>query len=109
MKSSAASSAGHCASAAGRLRSTRPPGGGEQEAEEATRKDNQRTEGQRDAIPTVPTTCRLALAKKKETNKKGLRKKVGAKPREGELRKTYRKGGRTRENVDNTLFSPRMR
>ena len=64
--SSAASSTGNCASAAGRHRSTRPQGGGEQEAAEATRTGNQRTEGQRDAIPTVPTPCRLALGQDKK-------------------------------------------
>ena len=91
MKSSAASSAGHCASAAGRHRSTRPPEDGEQEAEETTRKGNQRTEGQRDAIPTVPTTCRLALAQKNKRKTNRKRKgygKDGAKPRKGELPRT---------------------
>ena len=77
MKSSAASSAGHCASAAGRHRSTRPPEDGEQEAEETTRKGNQRTEGQRDAIPTVPTTCRLALAQKNKSKTNRKRKGYG--------------------------------
>ena len=39
--------------------------------------------GQRDAIPKVPMTYRLTLAKNKKGERKGLRKSVGAMPREG--------------------------
>ena len=105
--STAASSTGNCASAAGRLRSTRPQGGGEQEAAEATRTGNQRTEGQRDAIPTVPTTCRLALATKRKTNNKGLRKRCRSEAPLGGTPKNYMQDGGTHENVIEPLFSPR--
>ena len=54
--STAASSAEGRVAAAVRHRSTRPRSDGEREAAAARHKA-----GQRDAIPTVPTPCRLAL------------------------------------------------